>query len=394
MKNKIERLFKSRNFFIMCCLGLLNGIIFYGPVHVIFKQHRGLSMTQIFLLDSILLITTMIFEVPWGIFTDKHGYKNTLLMSSFLLLVSKVIIFKAYSFNMFLINVIISGIAFAGFSGCNEAFIYDSIEEEDSEKSFGLYHAFGTAGFIIASGASGFLADKSLDLTAFFTIIPFAVAFIMCFLLNDIKNENVSEKMSVTSIFKNVANVKQIFIFVLAATLISEIAYTVSATLIQTKYLQVGLDIRYFGVMSILCNVVALAVGFTHRITKRIGQFKAVLILTSLISVSILIINFTGRITLVIFGVLVIQMGSAMIVPIVMDVENRSITKNRTTMLSVYSMFGSIISAGFNIVIGKFADVSLSYSMNFCFGIMVIAMVAIILYFKFAENKYKKNIAA
>ena len=88
----------------MYIIVFLQGFVFYGPIATIYRQNRGLSMSSIFLIESISWVLMIIFEIPWGWFSDKFGYKKTLVISNFLFFISKIIFYKAYSFEMFFLE--------------------------------------------------------------------------------------------------------------------------------------------------------------------------------------------------------------------------------------------------------------------------------------------------
>lgn len=68
----------------------LQGFVFYGPVATLYRQARGLSMPEIFLIESISWILVIILEVPWGWFSDKFGYKKTLIFVNALFFIYQV----------------------------------------------------------------------------------------------------------------------------------------------------------------------------------------------------------------------------------------------------------------------------------------------------------------
>lgn len=81
----------------------------------------------------------------------------------------------------------------------------------------------------------------------------------------------------------------------------------------------------------------------------------------------------------------------SMISPIVLDIKNKSISNNRATILSVYSMIGSLFSAFINIIIGFCADIYLKYAFLVCFIIMSIGVFGVYLYMK-KDRIYKKHV--
>lgn len=58
----------------------LQGLVFYAPVATLYRQDRGLSISEIFLIESVSWILMIILEVPWGWFSDRFGYKKNIDM--------------------------------------------------------------------------------------------------------------------------------------------------------------------------------------------------------------------------------------------------------------------------------------------------------------------------
>ena len=75
----------------MFAIVFLQGFIFYGPIATMYRQARGISMYDIFIIESISWILMIIFEIPWGWFADKFGYKKTIIISNLIFFVSKII---------------------------------------------------------------------------------------------------------------------------------------------------------------------------------------------------------------------------------------------------------------------------------------------------------------
>ncbi|CEN78734.1 Uncharacterised protein [[Clostridium] sordellii] len=66
--------------------------------------------------------------------------------------------------------------------------------------------------------------------------------------------------------------------------------------------------------------------------------------------------------------------------PIVLDIQNKFIKKNRATILSIYSMIGNIFAAIINILIGFLADMYVKYSFMLCFFILLLGVYRVYIY--------------
>jgi len=70
----------KHNVYVMYAIVFLQGFVFYGPVATIYRQAQGLLMSEIFLIESIALISILLFEVPWGWFAIDTGTKRPWLL--------------------------------------------------------------------------------------------------------------------------------------------------------------------------------------------------------------------------------------------------------------------------------------------------------------------------
>lgn len=371
---------KKVNVYLMYIIVFLQGFVFYGPIATLYRQNRNLSLSDMFLIESISWILLIIFEIPWGWFADKFGYKKTLIISNFILFISKIIFYKANSFEMFFLERVLLSLSLAGISGCDIALIYSSIKKEESEKIFGAYSAFSTGGYLIASVMYGIIVKNSMDSTAFYTIIPYALAAILTLFIKDVnvqQEERPKFKQSLLTALKN----KSIIVLVISFALINEVVQVVGVFLNQLQYLRSGIDIKYFGILNVVMQVVRLMSIKAYKISSKLGHNRSIETLYIVIAICCTVLVFTSTATLTILSIIIIFGSAAIIAPIVLNIENKSITTyDRATLLSIFSMFGSLAGAGSNIIIGKTADISISSAFITCVVMCVCAYILLLLY--------------
>lgn len=374
---------RTRNIYLMYIIVFLQGFVFYGAIATLFRQSRGLSMYEIFLLESIFVILMFIFEVPWGWFADNFGYKKTLVISHILFFVSKIIFYKSNSFQLFALEAIVGALAIAGISGCDTALLYNSVDEKESEKIFGRYNAFGTAGFLIASVLSTFVIAKSMDYAAFLTIFPYGVAALLTFFIQDAKENIEKEKNSIYKSIRNVLKDKEILLFVLAVALINEVYRSISVFLNQIKYIKVGIDIKYLGLLIALMQIISLSSTQTYKLTEKFGKGKIIKTLSFIIGMCAFLLIFVNSRIAAILLIALISGSYAIIQPAAMDIQNKSITTDdRATILSIYAMGGNIIASVTNLFVGKAANVSVEAAFVVCGFLILVSLVLLYVYFK------------
>jgi MFS family permease len=364
----------------MYAIIFMQGFVFYGPVATIYRQARGLSMSEIFIIESIALLLILIFEVPWGWFADRFGYKRTLIIVNSLYFISKIIFYQAQGFEGFLLERVILAIVIAGLSGCDAALIYASIKADQAQHVFGRYSAMGTLGFLLACFFSSWIVKISIEATAFFTIFPYGAAMILTFFLSEVesgKREKMKLKESVSQAFSD----RSIIFLVVSMALMVEIFQAITVFLNQLQYLKAGIPVHYFGWILAGVQTVRLFSVKAKSLTSRWGDAATILFLGMIVLMSSLVLIVTSQAALSVLAILLISVSLAIMEPVEMDLKNKAIhSSNRATILSIYSMVASLIGVAGNLIIGKAADHSVESGFIVCALMGVIAVISILLF--------------
>lgn len=107
----------------------------FNPVSYLFYLDNGINAAFIGINISMLWITSSVFEVPFGIFTDRYGTRLTMILSNLLSLTGlSILIFKTNNFTL-LISAGIFGISGAANSGCLSSWIVN-VYKKENESSF------------------------------------------------------------------------------------------------------------------------------------------------------------------------------------------------------------------------------------------------------------------
>lgn len=369
----------KNNKYILYAISFLQGIVFYGAFSVVFRESRGLSLSQIFLLESIFVILMLIFEVPWGIIGDKIGYKKTLVIAYGMFWLSKIIFYCSYSFMGFLMESVIAAIAISGISGCDSALIYSSIDKSESDKVFGIYGAMSTAGFLISALVSGILVKISIDLLALATIIPYTLAFLLSSALKDNhknKDEIHEEAHSILESLKLAVANKKIVGFVIAVAVLSETTHSICVFFNQPLYIRSGIGLNWFGMLTALMQVATFIAVRAHKIKRKIGERKLLNGALLLVIACNLILIKSGIALLTIVLIFIIEGAFALTQPITETIKNESVsTSNRATILSAYAMIANITAAVINMIISAASKISLEAAIGVCLLINIFALV-------------------
>lgn len=165
-----SRVWKDRSLLPIAVATIAAGLSFYAPISALFLTSRGLSLGDIFVLESILLASILISEVPAGLLADRVDRRWVILCGFVFNAVDEVLFALGDSFSMFAASFFISGLGIAMLTGVLEAYIYDSLGEGADEASVGVWGHLsalelgaGVLGFI----TGGVMAIRDISLPAF-----------------------------------------------------------------------------------------------------------------------------------------------------------------------------------------------------------------------------------
>jgi len=116
-------------------LEVFRSLIFYVPVWVAFEL-RYITFSQLTLLESIILGSQLLLELPTGALADLIGRRLSMFIGYLFKSVSLFIYAFASAFPQFLLSCILIGAGEALISGAQEAILYDNLKELDQEKDF------------------------------------------------------------------------------------------------------------------------------------------------------------------------------------------------------------------------------------------------------------------
>jgi MFS family permease len=121
--------------------------ILWVPIWVVFLQGKGLSLTQIGLLEAFAWVLTAAVEVPTGAIADRWGRKTSIAVGSLVYSAAMFLILADALSPAFLLGYALWNSSFAFVSGADSALLYDSLKAEGREseaaKQAGRYAAIG-----------------------------------------------------------------------------------------------------------------------------------------------------------------------------------------------------------------------------------------------------------
>jgi MFS family permease len=392
-KNRLRRNI-GRNYIFT----LLNNFSFTNGIWMIYLASKGLTLTELGLVEGIFHITSFFMEIPTGAVADIWGRKVSRICGRMVSLLSSIIMLFSNNFLCFTIAFIISAISYNLESGAGDALVYDSLKELDEDKKYmkisGLNELImqvaSTGGLIIG----GYLSKYNYRYAYIAAIIVGLINVIHCFSFTEPKIEMETEHKSMKTIkyqvvesYKIIVSTKSIGFLLIFSQAISMFNTSIFFYF-QNYLLGNGISQAKIGIILALSSLGSAIVGANgYRIEKKIGQVGIIAVVPILISICIWGAALSSY--YYIFFIAVSSMESLIYV-VVGDYINKLIpSEKRATILSMGSM---IFSAYMIVVFPLIGIIGDTYSLKISFQIIAfIATVMSIVSFLIFRRTNKKD---
>lgn len=333
---------------------------------------RGLSLFQITAIESIVIGTVFFMEIPTGVISDRIGYKWSIALAMLLLAVAEVIFLFAESYPVYIFHAIITGIGLTFVSGTVEAFIYDSLPQENHDhlmvKAMGTVNSSSRIAFFFAPIVGAFIIGAgSLDgyyLSIALTGVALLIGMIVSLTLKEPRSNLPDEKPDSLTILKEsireLRNNTDLRRLVMLAIFTSPMTSILVMTFAAPFLTQNGISPFVIGLTVSIGNLLsAVTQRYAYKLEEWLGETRTLHFLMFLPGVLYGILALT---TGSIFPVIIITLMygiNDMKLPLFAAYENSMIhDETRATVLSIIHMFLNLfiaIVAPIYAIIGTFS---------------------------------------
>ncbi len=149
---------------------------FHSAILVIYFARVTGSYALAMSLFSAVMVSSAIFEVPTGIFSDIVGRKKTVMLGAISATLSAVLYAAGHSYWTLFIGAVLEGLSRAWYSGNNDALLYDSVTQSAHKESF-AHHLGKTSSMfqlalMIGAVSGSIMAQWSFSLIMWLSVIP------------------------------------------------------------------------------------------------------------------------------------------------------------------------------------------------------------------------------
>ena len=359
------------------------------PVIVLFYKSNGLTMKDIFLLQSVYSLTLMTLEIPTGYFADRAGRKTSILIGATLGFTGYLAYSFSFGFWQFVVAEVILGVSQSLVSGADSAMLYDTLAASKQKDRYtqleGRVTSIGNFGEAFAGIIGGLLAVSSLRTPFYVQTCVALIAIPAAIMLTEPPIKSIRMKPGFREIRSVIYSVLYGNVKLKWNTFFSAITGAATLTMAwfaQPYFGQIKISVSMYGVLWAVLNLsVGLAAVYAWRFEKSYGAARTVIIFTAAIFSSYLILpmmpGYSGLIILLVF-----YLARGLATPTLRNYINIiSTSEVRATVLSVrnflirlifavtgplwgwitdkYSLQSAMISAG--LIYGFFALISMFF---------------------------------
>lgn len=274
----------------------LHNFMLILPVIVLIYTQKGVTVGDFFLIQGIFRLAAFLFEIPSGYMSDCFSRRRVLIAGSLFHILGFVTIAASYGFWTIVLGESLLGISSALFSGTLEAYTYDLLKRNKTQKQFlkefGNITTYASAASMIAGLIGGFLfvqlgTNGLLWLEAFIATIGIFTFLALPELLEIrriVKHKDaLTDAISITVTTVKNPKLRNLILFPSLFGAFTIVLLWILQPIMEVSHVSIGLFGIYFGINQLS---VLLCAKYAYKICEKLGE-----IATSIITIFTIILG-------------------------------------------------------------------------------------------------------
>jgi predicted MFS family arabinose efflux permease len=257
------------------------------------RDHLGLSVADIMLLQAIFGMSLAVFEFPSGYLADRVGYRTSLVVASVLSVGGWAIYSAAQGFWSIVAAEVALGLSLSLVSGTNSAMLFESLAELGQEQEFGRW--YGRIRFF-GQGAEGSAALVAGLMFTYWVRLPFVmqmalwvvnIAVAWMLVEPKVHRPRIEDPLRhigslVMLVARRIPRLRALFFVGISLSL----ATFVPVWLIQLYAVEGGVPVAWLGAIWAAANyVVAIGSLISANVARRVGTNAVLLVSTVFVGI-------------------------------------------------------------------------------------------------------------
>ena len=353
-----------RNIKLLAAFNFFCDFRLYSAVLIIYFARITGSYALAMTLFSVTMISSSLFEIPTGIYSDLIGRKRTIMFGALASILATVFYAIGQTYWILFIGALFEGIARSWYSGNNDALLHDSLAESNDQENYAHYLGKVSSMFQLALAMAAvlgsILAQWSFPLIMWLSVIP----QVICFGISLALIEPKSHTRESGNVFAHLTESFRLFIkhpTLRLVSLQSIIGFGIGESTFQfnSAFIATLWPIWAIGISKMLSFLGGMvSFWYSGALIKRFGSYQ-LLFFPSLYNrvVGFISVLFPSPLSPILISSKSLSYGVGTIA------ENELLQKlfsdkQRATMGSFNSLFGSMFYGLYSIAIGRIADIS------------------------------------
>lgn len=350
------------NIKLLAFFSFFTNLTFHSAVLVIYFARVTNSFTLAMSLFAVSTISTAIFEIPTGMFSDLIGRKRTVILGAFSAFFSAILYALGGNYWILFLGATFHGLSNAWYSGNNDALLNDSLRKVNNHHKFDEYlgkiSSFSQAALMFGTVIGSVIAYWSFPIIMWLSVIPQIICIFIAFYLSEPtsprkESANVFSHLNLSSLslLKN-KKLRLLSIRYIISEGIGEANFQFGAAFINTLWplwaIGISRAISYLGA--------TISLWFSSKIIKRVGIYR-ILIVYDVVN---RFLGLTAALISNIFSPILMSFTSILFGPgstAATTLRQREYPRNQqATMASLNSLMAKLLFGIFSIVLGVLAD--------------------------------------
>lgn len=400
----MESLSIKRNTLVFLLSNFLVSVAYSLPhsILTVILLAKGLSLSQILIIQSAYSIAIVLFEFPSGLLADNYSRKNLYSLSKLFLIIMFLIVLFSNQFYLIFAAWFCYGIAAALDSGTLDAYIINQLKlahhGAELRKFLALSNRLEIVGLLLGSSLGGilyhFIGINIYVLGTVFLVVSTLISFF--FFKETTKSDSLQDshvmilKKQITDSFKELRKQPRLSL-ILIFDFLTQIFFQTHFQLWQSFFLSKGIDSQYFPFFYITFQVITLFSYFIN--IDGVKKYTGVLKFSPLI-VFLPLTFFLGKIEIFLTAYFIFVFVFYVIEFILNYQFNKMVSVENISSLisfkSTVSRIGSVLLLCILSFMVKQMSVSAVMAINFMLSLVLLVVFSVIIMKKTAVDSYVK----
>lgn len=352
----------KRNVKLLALFNFFTDFSFYSAILVIYFAKVTGSFTLAMSLFAVTMISSALFELPTGLFSDLIGRKKTMVLGAICAILANTFYAVGISYWFLFIGALFEGMQRAWYSGNNDALLHDTLSSLGKKHLYDEYLGKLSSMFQIASAIAiilgGLMATWSFSVVMWLSVVPAFICFIIAVMVKEPQVYEKSSgnifshlKLSAFSLWKN-PKLRLLSINSVLSFAVGESTYQFRSAFINTLW-----PLWAVGISKVLSSIgAAISYWFSSWVIKKLGAFR-LLFLSNVYSkfVNIVSVGWVTILSPVLLATTSVFYGSTSVAKSAL-MQKEFTDQQRATMGSLNSFLGNLFFGLAAILLGYCAD--------------------------------------